>query len=180
MPERVPVSEEVVAFLKKLPIGHVTTFSKTVSESDVYLYGGIVGDLARNHVDSQYMASTPYGRRVAHGNLILGYTAAASTRKLEEIGGDCVSYGYDRVRFVRPVYIGDTVNVTYRIERVVPEEGKSFSTVEVANQDGELCLVATHISRYFGAPKEPTPRRAQASEEGPAARAPKEQGEHAC
>ncbi|WP_425547556.1 MaoC/PaaZ C-terminal domain-containing protein [Actinomadura vinacea] len=51
-------------------VGDEVTFSKTVAESDVYLFAGVTGDLAPNHVDAEYMAGTPYGRRVAHGVLV--------------------------------------------------------------------------------------------------------------
>ena len=55
------------------------TFSKTVSESDVYLFAGITGDLSPNHVNAEFMKATPYGQRVAHGALIVGYMSAASS-----------------------------------------------------------------------------------------------------
>ena len=125
-------------------------FSKTVSESDVYGFGGITGDLARNHVDEAYMASTPYKHRIAHGVLLLGYASAASTQMMQEIlGQHGVSYGYDRLRFTAPVYFGDTVTVTYTLERLDEEAQKAYSKVEVHNQDGVLCLVATHILKFF-------------------------------
>jgi acyl dehydratase len=66
-----------------IAIGLRTTFSKTVSESDVYLYAGITGDLDPNHVDEEYASKTSLGHRVAHGTLILGYTSAASTQILK-------------------------------------------------------------------------------------------------
>ena len=50
-----------------LTIGRRVTFSKTITESDVYLFAGITGDLSPNHVDEEYMRKTRYGRRIAHG-----------------------------------------------------------------------------------------------------------------
>jgi len=67
-------------------IGLRTRLTKTVSESDVYLYAGITGDLDPNHVDEEYTRKTSLGHRVAHGTLILGYTSAASTRILQDFG----------------------------------------------------------------------------------------------
>ncbi|TDD83054.1 dehydratase [Actinomadura darangshiensis] len=125
--------------------GDAITFSKTVSESDVYQFAGVTGDLAPNHVDAEYMRSTPYGRRIAHGVLILGYTSTASTRALERANEHAVSYGYDRVRFTGPVFFGDTITVRYTTERVDPAERKIYSQIRVTNQDGDLCLVATHV-----------------------------------
>ena len=48
-------------------IGCRVTFSKTVGESDIYLFAGITGDLSPNHVDREFMKNTTYGRRIAHG-----------------------------------------------------------------------------------------------------------------
>lgn len=136
--------EEAAAF-----IGTVTQFTKTVSESDVYGFAGITGDFAANHVNEVYMAATPYRRRIAHGVLILGLTSTASTRMMERLDGRAVSYGYDRVRFTAPVYLGDTVTVTYTLERFDAAEQKAYSRIEAHRQDGALCLVATHILKFF-------------------------------
>lgn len=130
-------------------VGDIVTFTKTVSESDVYMFAGITGDLAPNHVNARYMAGTPYGRRIAHGALVLGYTSTASTRALELAGEDAVSYGYDRVRFTGPVFFGDTITVRYTIRRVEDAERKVYSDVRVTNQDDELCLVATHVLKLI-------------------------------
>ena len=130
-------------------VGDSVTFAKTVGESDVYLFAGVTGDLAPNHVDETYMARTSYGARIAHGVLVLGYTTAASTRMLQKAGADAVSYGYDRVRFTAPVFFGDTVTVHYEVERIDEAAGKVYNAVRVSNQDGVLCLVATHILKLI-------------------------------
>src|SRR5580765_1865947 len=101
----------------KPAIGASTSFSKTVSESDVYLFAGITGDFAPNHVDEQFMRRTQYGRRIAHGALLVGYMSRASTMIVDKIAGEAaavypVSLGYDRIRFLKPVFIGDTITVT--------------------------------------------------------------------
>jgi len=130
-------------------VGDSVEFSKTVGESDVYLFAGITGDLAPNHVNEAYMAGTPYRRRIAHGVLLLGYTSTASTQMLALGGGHGVSYGYDRVRFCAPVFLGDTITVHYRVDRVDEEDRKVYSAVRVSNQDGTVCLAATHILKLF-------------------------------
>jgi acyl dehydratase len=58
-------------------VGASTTFTKTVSEADVYLYAGITGDFSPNHVDEVYMRAGRYGRRIAHGTLLMGFMSAA-------------------------------------------------------------------------------------------------------
>jgi acyl dehydratase len=128
-----------------IKVGLSTRFSKTVSESDVYLFAGITGDLDPNHVDEEYCKRTSLGHRVAHGALIVGYMSAASTRILEDFERPMVSVGYDRIRFIKPVYLGDTINIEYVITSLDREHERITSKVEVKNQQGELVCVADHI-----------------------------------
>lgn len=128
-----------------IAVGLRTRFSKTVSESDVYLFAGITGDLDPNHVDEEYCRKTSLGHRVAHGALIVGYTSAASTRILEDFDRPMVSVGYDRIRFLKPVYFGDTITIEYVIESIERERERTVAKIEVKNQHGDLVMVATHI-----------------------------------
>lgn len=130
-------------------VGTTVSFSKTVSESDVYLFAGITGDLSRNHIDEAYMATTPYGGRIAHGMLVLSYASNTSTMIQTIAQRDCVSYGYDRVRFTAAVRIGDTITVTYTITEADEVADKTVATVETRRSDGTLVCVATHILKYF-------------------------------
>ena len=68
-------------------IGHEVSFSKTVGETDVYMFAGITGDLAPNHVDEVYMQKSAYGGRIAHGALLIGYMSTASTMAVGTVGG---------------------------------------------------------------------------------------------
>jgi len=128
-----------------IPLGLRTRISKTVSESDVYLFAGITGDFDQNHVDEEYCKTTSFGRRIAHGALVLGYTSAASTKILQAFDRPMLSVGYDRVRFLKPVYLGDTITVDYEIAELVPEKERLLSKIEVSNQNGDLVMVATHV-----------------------------------
>jgi 3-hydroxybutyryl-CoA dehydratase len=131
--------------IEDVRIGLRTRVSKTVSESDVYLFAGITGDLDPNHVDEEYCRKTSLGHRVAHGALIVGYTSAASTRILQDFDRPMVSVGYDRIRFLKPVYFGDTITIDYEITDIEPEKERTFAKIEVRNQRDELVAVATHI-----------------------------------
>jgi len=128
-----------------IPVGLTTRITKTVSESDVYLFAGITGDLDPNHVDEEYCRKTSLGHRVAHGALIVGYTSAASSRVLQDFERPMVSVGYDRIRFLKPVFFGDTVTIDYEITAVERERERTIAKIEVKNQRDELVAVATHI-----------------------------------
>jgi len=135
--------------IEDIPIGEMAVFSKTVSESDVYLFAGITGDLDPNHVDEEYCKKTPIGHRIAHGALIVGYMSTTSTLITQGFGRPMLSLGYDRIRFIKPVFIGDTVTVTYRIEEIDIEKQRTISKVEVTNQRGDLVAIATHIQKVI-------------------------------
>ncbi|MCC6471977.1 MAG: dehydratase [Alphaproteobacteria bacterium] len=140
-------------------IGDSVKFAKTVGESDIYLFAGITGDLSGNHVNDEYMAKSKYGRRIAHGALMIGFMSTCSTLMIDKslaksgpIDETPVSLGYDKIRFLGPVYINDTVTLTYTIQEVDPVKRQSRSNVEVKNQNGELVAVGTHILRWVKNP----------------------------
>ena len=129
-------------------VGLSTRVTKTVSESDVYLFAGITGDFDPNHVDEEYCRKTSLGHRVAHGALIVGYTSAASTRILQDFDRPMVSVGYERIRFLKPVYFGDTLTIDYVIESIERERERTIAKIEVKNQNDELVAVLTHIMQF--------------------------------
>jgi len=136
-------------------IGDQVVFSKTVSESDVYLFAGITGDLSPNHVNEEFMRQSKYGQRIVHGALLIGYMSNCSTTlcaRVNSPGETPVSLGYDRIRFIAPVFIGDTITVTYRVAEIDPVKLQAKSDVRVTAR-GELCAVATHILRWVSNPK---------------------------
>lgn len=136
-----------------LEAGTRVSFSKTVSESDVYLFAGITGDLSPNHVDEVFMRGTQYGRRIAHGALIVGYMSRASTMIAEKalVGGPLfpVSLGYDRIRLLAPVFIGDTITVAYDVAGYDNDKQRSIGKVTVTNERAETVAVAEHIMKWL-------------------------------
>jgi acyl dehydratase len=133
-------------------VGDSASFTKTVGETDVYLFAGITGDFSPNHVNQAYMERSSFGRRQAHGALLVGFMSTASTLAIagSREGADetPVSLGYDRVRFLAPVYFGDTVTVDYTIASIDVERRRSNGDIKVTNQDGTLVAVATHILKW--------------------------------
>jgi acyl dehydratase len=135
-------------------VGQRVSFSKTVAESDVYLFAGITGDFSPNHVDEKFMRQTQYGRRIAHGALLVGYMSRASTMIVDKIAGEAaavypVSLGYDRIRFLKPVFIGDTITVTYVITHGDGKSSRTTAAVEVLNDKGDVVAVATLIMKWL-------------------------------
>jgi acyl dehydratase len=141
----IPGAAAQAAMPEELRIGRRVTVRKTVGETDVYLFAGISGDFAPLHVDEDFMRGTRYGRRIAHGALMLAYMSAASTKIATDLPRTVVSYGYDRIRFPAPVFIGDTITVSYEIVEHDPAAGKIFSRVTCTNERNQVVAAATHI-----------------------------------
>lgn len=130
-------------------VGKSVIFSKTISESDVYLFAGITGDFDPIHVNEEFSKTTIYGRRIAHGVLILGYMSTASTLIHQGFGRPLVSLGYDRIRLVAPAFIGDTIEVTYTVMATDIERSRTISDCVARNQRGETVVIAQHIQKVL-------------------------------
>jgi 3-hydroxybutyryl-CoA dehydratase len=136
-----------------LEVGETATFAKTITETDIVLFSGLTGDFDPIHVNEEYAKASAFGRRIAHGGLVMGLlstTASMMSRRSVERGSTAVSVslGYDKIRFIRPVFINDTLTARYTVEEIDPVAARSRSRVEVLNQAGELCLVGTHIMKW--------------------------------
>jgi len=130
-------------------VGAAATISRTIAESDVYAFAGITGDGGRNHQDETYMRTTRYGRRLVQGAYLVGLMSGASVRFAEALSIPGVSYGYDRIRFTAPVFIGDTVQVRYEVASVDEERAMARCSVTCLNERGEVVAVALHILKFF-------------------------------
>jgi acyl dehydratase len=141
--------------LDSVAVGQQYSFAKTVGETDVTLFAGLTGDFSDTHINHQYMRErSNLGGRIAHGALLVGYMSTASTISIahiihqEGLTDFPVSAGYDKVRFLKPVRLGETVTVNYTVSSVDRERGRSTAKVEVKNDQGELVAVAEHIMRW--------------------------------
>lgn len=136
-------------------VGEVFKFAKTVGEVDVTMFAGLTGDFSDTHINEQYMQEkSSLGTRIAHGALIVGYMSTVSTISIAHIihkpdlDDFPVSAGYDKIRFLSPTFLGDTVTVSYEIAEVDREAGKSWAKMEARNQRAELLAVGTHVMRW--------------------------------
>lgn len=123
------------------------TNGRTITETDIVIHAGHTGDFYPHHLDAEFCKTTPFGQRIAHGTMVLaiGVGLTATT-----INPAAFTYGYDRVRFVKPVFIGDTIRVTVTIRGLQPDpkrpgHGRVIEKCEVVNQRGEIVLVCEHI-----------------------------------
>ena len=135
-------------------VGETAEFAKTLTESDVAMFCAISGDFDPIHVDEERAHRTVFGRRIAHGVLsmaLLSTVSAMISKRAVDRGsqGVSVSMGYDRIRFLKPVFIGDTLTARYTIQAIDPVKSRSHSKVEVRNQHGELVVVGEHLMKWL-------------------------------
>ena len=123
-----------------------TTLGRTITETDIVLHAGQTGDFFPHHMDAEWCATQPFGQRVAHGTLIFSIAVGMTAT---EINQRAFSYGYDRLRFVKPVFIGDTLTVRVTIaekrDHKKPEYGFVVERLEATNQRGETVLACDHL-----------------------------------
>ena len=123
------------------------TLGRTITEADIVLHAGQSGDFYPHHMDAEWCKTQEFGQRMAHGTLIftvaVGLTAG-------EVNPEAFTYGYDRLRFIRPVFIGDTIHskVTLKEKRDSPKRpdyGIVVEAVEAFNQRNEVVLACEHL-----------------------------------
>jgi 3-hydroxybutyryl-CoA dehydratase len=141
--------EVAAAAIGRVNVGDSVTVERTVSESDVYLFSGIIGDLSANHLNERHMKTTPFGRRVVQGALLVGLMSAAGADFGIRHALPGAALGYDRIRFLAPAFLGDTIRVEYVVDEVDLERSRIHSKIEVFNQDNELLAVGQHLIKVF-------------------------------
>jgi len=123
---------------------HTTTRGRTITESDVMTFAGLTGDFVELHTNEIYAQTTPFGRRIAHGALVFGISVGLSTRT-NILDDTVIAFaGVDKLRFVAPVFLGDTVHVVKRVadrKELGPDKGTVTFETRVLNQHGKLVLV---------------------------------------
>lgn len=140
-----------------LDAGESAEYTRTIHAEDIAAFAAISGDDDPVHTDPDFAARTAFGRVIAHGAHVMGLlstTASMMSRRSVSRGatGTPVSAGYDRIRFTRPVFAGDTLTARYVIEEVDDARARTRARLEVVNQHGETCLIGTHVLAWV-APK---------------------------
>jgi monoamine oxidase len=124
-----------------------TTHGRTITETDFVLHAGHSGDFFPHHLDAEFAKTTPFGQRIAHGTMTftigIGLTASL-------VNPRAFTYGYDRLRFPKPVFIGDTLRTRVTIAATEPDPkranfGRVTEKCEVLNQRDEVVLACDHI-----------------------------------
>ena len=123
--------------IQEMKIGDHASVTKTVSETDVYLFAGITGDLNPAHTNEVAASETMFKTRIAHGMLGAGFISAVLGMYLP---GPGTIYMGQELKFTKPVHIGDTVTATATVEEIILEKNRVILDTTVVNQDGEIVI----------------------------------------
>jgi 3-hydroxybutyryl-CoA dehydratase len=123
--------------IEELDVGDSEEFSKTVSESDIYLFAGVTGDCNPAHINEQFAARTFFKTRIAHGLLTAGFVSTVIGCKLP---GPGTIYIKQELNFRAPVRIGDTITARAEIIEITPEKNRIRLKTIAVNQDGTVVL----------------------------------------
>jgi acyl dehydratase len=122
------------------------TLGRTITETDIVLHAGQTGDFFPHHMDAEWCKTQDFKQRIAHGTLIFSVAVGMTSNRINPVA---FSYGYDRLRFVKPVFIGDTIRVKVTIKdkraHKTPAHGIVSELLEVTNQRLETVLVCEHL-----------------------------------
>ncbi len=135
-------------FFEDYEIGETRqSFGRTITEADIVFHAGHSGDFFPHHMDAEWCATQPFGRRVAHGTMTfaigIGLTATVINHR-------AFTYGYERLRFPAPVHAGDTIRTRVTIGRKAddpkrPGHGQVVEICETVNQEGRTVMYCEHI-----------------------------------
>ncbi len=123
--------------IDELELGQSAQFSKTISESDVYLYAGITGDFNPAHINQAYAENTAFKTRIAHGMLTAGFISNLLGTQLPGPGS---IYLQQTLNFKAPVIIGDTVTATVEVIEILVEKKRVRLKTTCTNQEGTMVL----------------------------------------
>lgn len=123
------------------------TPARTITEADIVIHAGQTGDFYPHHMDAEFAKTTPFRQRIAHGTLVFSIAVGLTAGEINPVA---FTYGYDRLRFIKPVFIGDTVRTRVTVtaksdDPKRPQQGRVTEKCELLNQRGEVVMACEHI-----------------------------------
>ena len=123
--------------IEEINLGDKASFEKTISESDVYLFAGITGDLNPAHINEEASSKTIFKSRIVHGILISGFISTVLGMYLP---GPGTIYLAQDLRFLAPVKIGNTIKAEVEVIEINREKNRIKLKTTVANEEGKIVI----------------------------------------
>lgn len=126
--------------IDQLEVGQKASFTKTVTEADVYNFAAVTGDFKPAHMNEEYAKNTAFKTRIAHGMLSAGLISAVLGTKLP---GPGTIYLNQDLRFNKPVQFGDIITATITVDELIKEKIRAILKTLCTNQDGDVVVEGT-------------------------------------
>jgi 3-hydroxybutyryl-CoA dehydratase len=123
--------------IDQLKLGDTAEFTKTISESDIYLFAGVTGDFNPAHINEPYAQGTFFKARIAHGMLLAGFVSAVIAMQLP---GPGAIYIGQSLKFLAPARIGDTITARVEVTQILTEKNRITLRTTCTNQEGTQVL----------------------------------------
>ena len=121
--------------IDEIQIGDSATFEKTITETDVYMYAGISGDINPAHINEEFMKKSIFRGRIVHGMLTAGLVSAVLGNQLP---GPGTIYLGQEIKFKAPVRFNDTVKATVKVIEKLQEKNRLVLETICKNQEGTV------------------------------------------
>ena len=121
--------------VEELNVGESASFTKTVTEYDVYSFAGVSGDFNPSHTDAQYASRTPFGKIIAHAVLSMGFISNVLGTQLP---GPGVIYVRQSLEYKRPIFVDDTITATVEVTQKDEVKNRVYLHTYTTNQNGEI------------------------------------------
>lgn len=123
--------------VNELKVGDKASFTKTITETDVYNYAGVTGDFNPAHINESFAKNTMFKGRIAHGMIAAGLISTVLGTRLP--GPGCIYVSQD-LKFTAPVYFGDTITATVEVEKLNVEKNRVILNTVCTNQKNNVVL----------------------------------------
>ncbi len=123
--------------IDEMYIGQKASISKTITESDVNTYAGLIADFNPVHINAEYAKTTRFGERIAHGMLTASFFSTIVGMCIP--GADAIYLGQN-LKFIAPVKIGDTITATGEVTKIIKEKRIAYLRTTIINQRGEVVI----------------------------------------
>lgn len=128
--------------IDQIRVGQRVSISKTITDADIYNFAGISGDFNPIHINDEFAKTTRFGKRIAHGMLTSSFISTVVGMKLPGAGALYLS---QTLKFVRPVFVGDTITAEAIVKEVRPEKKIFVADTIIRNQSGQEVVVGEAV-----------------------------------
>jgi len=122
------------------------TTGRTITEADIVIHAGQTGDFFPHHMDAEWCKTQPFKQRMAHGTLVFSIAVGLTATAINEAA---MTYGYEHLRFIKPVFIGDTIKVKVTLKEKKDHKKQGYGlvieSIKAFNQQNEIVMICEHI-----------------------------------